>query len=102
MHESKYGRSIAREQGTYHIKAQGKLDKASQLLNVEGAHYEAIAAKLKQMESRCKELLKELQLLEDQKKDRSTQSAAGEYSIQKAKHEIDRPIRPHVDHRTWK
>ncbi|KAJ8428653.1 hypothetical protein Cgig2_020377 [Carnegiea gigantea] len=73
LHESKCGRLIAKEQGTYRIKVQGELDKASQLLNVEGAHYEAIAAKLKQMESRCEELLKELQLLEDQKKDRSTQ-----------------------------
>ncbi|KAJ8444116.1 hypothetical protein Cgig2_005797 [Carnegiea gigantea] len=53
-------------------KVQGKLDDASHRLNTEGAHYEAKAAELKQVESRHEGLLKELQLLEDQKKDPSS------------------------------
>ncbi|KAJ8426600.1 hypothetical protein Cgig2_013177 [Carnegiea gigantea] len=46
-------------------KVQGKLDEASHRLNTEGVHYEANTAELKQVELRRKELLKELQPLED-------------------------------------
>jgi len=49
---------------------QGKLDEASCRVNTKGAYYDANEAKLKQVESRHEQLLKEL--LEDQKKDLSS------------------------------
>ncbi|KAJ8434936.1 LOW QUALITY PROTEIN: hypothetical protein Cgig2_023933 [Carnegiea gigantea] len=55
------------------IEVQDKLDEASHRLNIEGAHYKTKTVELKQVELRCEKLLKELQLLEDQKKDLSTQ-----------------------------
>ena len=54
------------------MEVQGKLDDAFHRLNTGGAHYEAKGVELKQVESRREELLKELQLLEDQKKDLSS------------------------------
>ena len=51
---------------------QGKLDEASRRLNTKGTHYEAKIAELKHVESRRQELLKELQLLEDQQKELSS------------------------------
>ena len=47
------------------IEVGGKLDKASNRLNAEGTRYNAMKAKLEQVESRDKELLKELQFLDD-------------------------------------
>ncbi|KAJ8424349.1 hypothetical protein Cgig2_033468 [Carnegiea gigantea] len=66
----------------------GNLDKASRRLNNEGAHYEAKAAELKQVELRREELLKELQLLKDQKKDLSSQAVPSEHLLQKVEREV--------------
>ncbi|KAJ8424596.1 hypothetical protein Cgig2_028656 [Carnegiea gigantea] len=68
--ESYYSQMTAKEQDSYRIKVQGKLVDASQQLNAEDICYKAPMAELKQVESRREELLKELQLLEDQKIDR--------------------------------
>ncbi|KAJ8441459.1 hypothetical protein Cgig2_008720 [Carnegiea gigantea] len=66
------------------IKQACKLDEASHRLNTEGAHYEAKTAELKHVESRRQELLKELQLLEEQQKDLTSQVAASEHLLQEA------------------
>jgi len=50
------------------IEVGGKLDEAFNRLNAKGTCYNAMKAKLEQVESRCEELLKELQLLDDQRK----------------------------------
>ncbi|KAJ8437696.1 LOW QUALITY PROTEIN: hypothetical protein Cgig2_030718 [Carnegiea gigantea] len=68
LQESYSGRTSAEEHLSCRIKVQGKLDEASRQLNTKGAHYEAKMAELKH-----EELLKELQLLENQKKDVSSQ-----------------------------
>jgi len=65
-----------------------KLDEASRWLNTEGGHYEAKAVELKQVESRHEELLKELQLLEDQKKYLSFQVVAREHLLQETEGEV--------------
>ncbi|KAJ8430854.1 hypothetical protein Cgig2_003784 [Carnegiea gigantea] len=70
------------------IPSFGKLDKTSHQLNTEGAHYEAKTAELKHVESRHQELLKELQLLEDQQKDLNSQVAASEHLLQEAEREV--------------
>ncbi|KAJ8431007.1 LOW QUALITY PROTEIN: hypothetical protein Cgig2_017185 [Carnegiea gigantea] len=64
-------------------KVQGKLDEASQWLNSKGACYKAIVAELEHME-----LLKDLQLLDDQKKDLNSQKAGIEHLLQETEHEI--------------
>jgi len=73
----------AEEYDSCRTEVQGKLDEASRRLNTEGAHYEARAARLKQVELRCEKLLKELQLVEDQKKYLSSHVAASEYFFKK-------------------
>ncbi|KAJ8438124.1 LOW QUALITY PROTEIN: hypothetical protein Cgig2_033003 [Carnegiea gigantea] len=65
-----------------------KLDEASRRLNTEGVHYEAKMAELKHVESRHLELLKELQLLEEQQKDLSSQVTASEHLLQEAEREV--------------
>ena len=59
----------AEEHDSCCMEVQGKLNKASRQLNTEGSHYEAKMAELEWVELRREELLKELQLLEDQKKE---------------------------------
>ncbi|KAJ8425241.1 hypothetical protein Cgig2_014340 [Carnegiea gigantea] len=73
LQQSYSGRISAEEHNNCHMEVQGKLDEASRRLNTEGTHYEAKAAELKHVESRRQELLKELQLLEDQQKELSSQ-----------------------------
>ncbi|KAJ8421805.1 hypothetical protein Cgig2_016543 [Carnegiea gigantea] len=73
LQQSYSGRTSAEEHDTCRMEVQGKLDEASHQLNTEGAHYEAKTAELKHVESRHQELLKELQLLEEQQKDLSSQ-----------------------------
>ena len=63
------------------MEVQGNLDGASHWLNTKGTHYEAKAAELKHVELRSEELLKELQLLEDQKKDLSSQVSISEHLL---------------------
>ncbi|KAJ8443252.1 hypothetical protein Cgig2_010147 [Carnegiea gigantea] len=63
------------------IKQACKLDEAFCRLNTEGTHYEAKTAELKHVESRSQELLKELQLLEEQQKYLSSQVAASEHLL---------------------
>ncbi|KAJ8446378.1 hypothetical protein Cgig2_019271 [Carnegiea gigantea] len=67
---------------------RGKLDEASRWLNTEGTHYEVKAAELKHVESRRQELLKELQLLEDQQKELSSQVAASKHLLQEVEWEV--------------
>ncbi|KAJ8438319.1 hypothetical protein Cgig2_013367 [Carnegiea gigantea] len=66
LQQSYSGRTSVEEHDTCRMEVQGKLDEASRGLNTEGAHYEAKMAELKHVESRRQELLKELQLLEEQ------------------------------------
>jgi len=70
------------------MEVQGTLDEASRRLNTEAAHHEARTAELKHIESRHQELLKELQLLEDQQKDLSSQVAASEHLFQETEREV--------------
>ncbi|KAJ8431890.1 LOW QUALITY PROTEIN: hypothetical protein Cgig2_009957 [Carnegiea gigantea] len=71
LQQSYSGRTSAEEHDTYRMEVQG-----SRRLNTEGAHYEAKTAELKHVESRRQELLKELQLLEEQQKDLTSQRLA--------------------------
>ena len=57
-------------------------------MDVEGTCYNAMKANWEQVESQCEELLKELQSLDDQKKDLSCQMVASESSLQEAKREV--------------
>ncbi|KAJ8441760.1 hypothetical protein Cgig2_009189 [Carnegiea gigantea] len=82
LQHSYSGRTSAEEYDSCHMELQGKLDEASHRLNTEGAHYKPKAAELKQVESTLEELLKELQLLEDQRKDLNSQEAASEHLLQ--------------------
>ncbi|KAJ8422179.1 hypothetical protein Cgig2_015760 [Carnegiea gigantea] len=70
------------------VKQACKLDGAFHWLNTEGTHYKAKTAELKQVELKREELLKELRLLEDQKKDLSSQVAVSEHLLQEAKQEV--------------
>ncbi|KAJ8427082.1 hypothetical protein Cgig2_008951 [Carnegiea gigantea] len=83
-----YGRIYAEEHNNCRMEVQGKLDEASRRLNTEDTHYEAKATKLKHVESRRQELLKELQLLEDQQKELSSPMAASEHLLQEAEREV--------------
>ncbi|KAJ8438702.1 hypothetical protein Cgig2_011885 [Carnegiea gigantea] len=80
--------NTAEKQDSCRIEAQSKLNEASWWLNTEGDHYEAKAAELKQVESRHEELLKELQLLEDQTKYLSFKVAAREHLLQETEGEV--------------
>ena len=88
LQQSYSGRTSVEEHDTCRMEVQGKLDEASHRLNIEGAHYEAKTAELKHVESRRQELLKELQLLEDQKKDLSSQVVASKHLLQEAEREV--------------
>ena len=55
---------------------------------MEGTHHNAIAAELKQVEPRDEDLLKELQLLEDQNNDVSSQESASGKLLQQNEHEV--------------
>jgi len=70
------------------IEVGSKLDEASNRLNVEGIRYNAMKAKLEQVESQCEELLKELQFLDDQRKDLNCQMVAIEDFLQVAEREV--------------
>ena len=50
-----------------HIEDASKIDEASNRLDAEGTRYNATKAKLERVELRCKELLKELQSLDNKK-----------------------------------
>ena len=50
----------AEVQESCHIEVASKLDEASNWLNIEGTRYNGIKAKLKQVDSRCEILIKEL------------------------------------------
>jgi len=60
------------------IEVDSKLNEASHQFNTESIRYNALKAKLRHVDSRRKELLKELQSLDDQKKDLSCQAVASE------------------------
>ncbi|KAJ8423647.1 hypothetical protein Cgig2_010634 [Carnegiea gigantea] len=68
--------------GSRRIEVDGKLNKASHQLDTENTRYNALKAKLGQVEFRREELLKELQSLDDQKKDLSCQVVASEDLLQ--------------------
>ncbi|KAJ8432750.1 hypothetical protein Cgig2_011673 [Carnegiea gigantea] len=65
-----------------------KLDAASHQLDTEIARYNALKAKLGEVDSRREELLKELQSLYDQKKDLCYQVTASEDSFQEAEQTV--------------
>ncbi|KAJ8422768.1 hypothetical protein Cgig2_013553 [Carnegiea gigantea] len=88
LQQSYSGRISAEEHNNCRMEVQGKLDEASRQVNTEGTHYEAKAAELKHVESRRQELLKELQLLEDQQKELSSQVAASEHLLQEVEREV--------------
>ncbi|KAJ8423189.1 hypothetical protein Cgig2_023380 [Carnegiea gigantea] len=88
LQQSYSGRISAEEHNNCRMEVQGKLDEASRQVNTEGTHYEAKAAELKHVESRRQELMKELQLLEDQQKELSSQVAASEHLLQEAEREV--------------
>ena len=88
LQQSYSGRLSAKEHDNCRMEVQGKLDEASRRVNTEGTHYEAKTAELKHVESRRQELLKELQLLEDQQKELSSQVTASEHLLQEAEREV--------------
>ena len=71
-------------QESHRIEVGTKLNEASHYLDTESTCYSALKAKLGQVDSRCKELLKELQSLDDQSKDHSYRVAASEDLLQEA------------------
>ncbi|KAJ8442297.1 hypothetical protein Cgig2_011220 [Carnegiea gigantea] len=70
------------------VEVGSKLDVASHQLNTEIARYNALKAKLEEVDSRREELLKELQSLDDQKKDLCCQVTASEDSLQEAEQAV--------------
>ncbi|KAJ8426539.1 hypothetical protein Cgig2_002059 [Carnegiea gigantea] len=88
LQQSYSDRTFAEEHDTCRMEVQGKLDEASRRLNTEGGHYEVTTAVLKHVELRHQKLLKELQLLEEQRKDLSSQVAASEHLLHEAKREV--------------
>ncbi|KAJ8445794.1 LOW QUALITY PROTEIN: hypothetical protein Cgig2_027875 [Carnegiea gigantea] len=88
LQQSYSGRISVEEHNNCRMEVQGKLDEASRRLNTEGTHYEAKATELKHVGSRRQELLKELQLLEDQHKELSSQVAASEHLLQEVEREV--------------
>ncbi|KAJ8422335.1 hypothetical protein Cgig2_015890 [Carnegiea gigantea] len=88
LQQSYSGRTAAKEHDTCRMEVQGKLDEASRWLNTKGAHYEAKMVELKHVESRRQELLKELQLLEEQQKDLHSQAAASKHLLQEAERKV--------------
>ena len=70
------------------IEVGSKLDEASNQLNAEGTSYSAMKAKLEQVESQHEELLKELQFLDDQRKDLNCQTVVSEDLVQVAEREV--------------
>ncbi|KAJ8429623.1 hypothetical protein Cgig2_012285 [Carnegiea gigantea] len=86
--KSYYSRISAEEYNNCRMEVQGRLDEAFRGLNTEGTHYEAKAAELKHVESRRQELLKELQLLENQQKELSSQVATSKHLLQEVEREV--------------
>ncbi|KAJ8426509.1 hypothetical protein Cgig2_013192 [Carnegiea gigantea] len=70
------------------VEVGSKLDAASHQLDIEIAHYNALKAKLGEVDSRREELLKELQSLDDQKKDLCCQVTASEDSLQEVEQTV--------------
>ena len=59
LQQSYSSRTYVEEHDSYHVEVQGTPSDASHQLNTEGAHYKAHMTKLKQVELRHEELLKE-------------------------------------------
>jgi len=70
------------------IEVGSKLDEASNQFNAEDTRYNVVKAKLEKVESQHEELLKELQSLNDQKKDINFQMMANEDLLQVAEWEV--------------
>ena len=70
------------------VEVGSKLDVASHQLDTEIVRYNALKAKLGEVDSRREELLKELQSLDDQKKDLCCQVMASEDSLQEAEQAV--------------
>jgi len=62
--------------------------RTSHKLDTESTHYNTLKAKLGQVDSRCDELLKELQSLYDQRKDLSCQVAASKDLLKEAEQAV--------------
>ncbi|KAJ8431932.1 hypothetical protein Cgig2_023741 [Carnegiea gigantea] len=67
-----------------HLSSISKLNETSHQLDIESTRFNALKARLGQVDSRCEELLKELQSLDNQKKDLSCQVASSEDLLQEA------------------
>ncbi|KAJ8420035.1 hypothetical protein Cgig2_011956 [Carnegiea gigantea] len=83
LQESYSDRMTIEVRESHRVKVGSKLDAASHQLDIEIARYNALKAKLGEVDSRREELLKELQSLDDQKKDLCCQVTASEDSLQK-------------------
>ena len=70
------------------IEVGSKLDEASNQFNAEDTRYNVVKAKLEKVESQHEELLKELQSLNDQKKDINFQMMANEDFLQVAEWKV--------------
>ena len=70
------------------VEVGSKLNTASHQLDTEVARHNVLKAKLGEVDSRREELLKELQSLDDQKKDLCCQVTASEDSLQKAEQAV--------------
>jgi len=71
-----------------HTEVGNKLNGATHYLDAKSTRYNPLKAKLGQVNSRCKELLKEFQSLDDRKKDLSCQVVARKVLLQEAKRAV--------------
>ncbi|KAJ8431985.1 hypothetical protein Cgig2_005914 [Carnegiea gigantea] len=88
LQESYSGRMTIEVRESRRVEVGSKLDAASHQLDTEIARYNVLKAKLGEVDSRREELLKELQSLDDQKKDLCCQVTASEDSLQEAEQAV--------------
>jgi len=88
LQESYSDQMTSEVRGSCRIDVGSKLDEASNRLNTKGTRYNAMKAKLEQVESRREELLKELQFLDDQRRDLNCQMVEREDLLQVAEREV--------------
>ncbi|KAJ8437337.1 hypothetical protein Cgig2_015068 [Carnegiea gigantea] len=86
LQESYYNQMTIEVQESCRIEVDNKLNEASNWLDAESICYNALKAKLEQVESMCKKLLKKFQSLDDQKKDLTSEDL-----LEEAEREIDTP-----------
>ncbi|KAJ8422461.1 hypothetical protein Cgig2_011973 [Carnegiea gigantea] len=88
LQESYSDRMTVEVRESRRVEVGSKLDAASHQLDAEIARYNVLKAKLGEVDSRREEMLKELQSLDDQKKDLCCQVTTSEDSLQEAEQAV--------------